>query len=379
MTCRLLGAFLIGAALSLPAASSAQAQKEKTAESDAAAPQGYEGLRKRWEDLNARGKKLIDESRTATSERRKEIREEFQELLTEHEQVVRQLTDAALAEFKADPKKHHQAAQLLADFAADLVRRDRYDEALALLQPLLENQSDAEGLYSTAGVATFSIDDFDAAEKHFDQAKEQGALSADASRYSPLVTAEKEKWKREQELRAQEAKADDLPRVKLTTTKGDLVIELFENEAPNAVANFVSLVEKGFYNGLTFHRVLPGFMAQGGDPTGDGTGGPGYNIECECDEPDARMHFRGTLSMAHAGEDTGGSQFFLTFRPTPHLDARHTAFGRVIEGLELLPELTRRDPSGFGRLPEPDKIVKAEVIRKRDHEYKPQTTPEAKQ
>jgi cyclophilin family peptidyl-prolyl cis-trans isomerase len=372
---------LIGAALSWPAGSRAQdpAQPNTPPATDAAAPQSYAELRKRWEELNERGEALIKESRTATPERKKEIREEFQTLLTEHGQVVRQLTDAALAEYKADPKKNAEAAQFLADLAADLVRRDRYDEALAIVQPLIENQSEAEGLLSTAGVAAFSIDDFDAAEKYFAPAKEQGALSGDASRFSPLVTAEKEKWKREQELRAQEAKADDLPRVKLTTTKGDLLIELFENEAPNAVANFISLVEKGFYDGLTFHRVLPGFMAQGGDPTGDGTGGPGYTIECECDEPDARMHFRGTLSMAHAGKDTGGSQFFLTFRPTPHLDARHTAFGRVIEGLEILPELTRRDPSGFGALPTPDKIVKAEVVRKRDHEYAPQTKPEPKE
>ena len=91
------------------------------------------------------------------------------------------------------------------------------------------------------------------------------------------------------------------------------------------------------------------------------------------------MHFRGSLSMAKSRDpDTGGSQFFLTFRATPHLDQQHTVFGRIIEGLDVLPELTRRDPSSFGRLPEPDKIVKAEVIRKRDHEYSPKTLPETK-
>ena len=256
------------------------------------------------------------------------------------------------------------------------MRRDRYEAALETVQPLLEKQSDIPGVYATAGIAAFSINDFDSAEKLFAQAKEQGPLDRQAAQYADAVAEEKEKWQREQSLREKEAQADDLPRVKLTTTKGDIVLELFENEAPNTVANFISLVDNKFYDGLTFHRVLGGFMAQGGDPSGDGSGGPGYTIACECYKPEARVHFRGSLSMAHAGKDTGGSQFFLTFRPTPHLDGRHTVFGRVVEGFEVLAELTRRDPNSFGRLPTPDKIVKAEVLRKRDHEYQPETKPE---
>jgi cyclophilin family peptidyl-prolyl cis-trans isomerase len=161
-----------------------------------------------------------------------------------------------------------------------------------------------------------------------------------------------------------------LPRVKLQTTKGDIVIELFENEAPDTVGNFISLVEDGFYNDLSFHRVLKNFMAQGGDPKGDGTGGPGYNIYCECYKPDYRRHFQGSLSMAHAGRDTGGSQFFLTFRQTPHLNGRHTCFGRVIEGMDVLSRLQRVNPEMPGD-ETPDKIVKAEVVRKRDHAYAP--------
>ncbi|MFH1268256.1 MAG: peptidylprolyl isomerase [Planctomycetota bacterium] len=161
-----------------------------------------------------------------------------------------------------------------------------------------------------------------------------------------------------------------MPRVALVTNKGEIEIELFENEAPNTVASFISLVEKGYYNGLTFHRVLPGFMAQGGCPDGTGSGGPGYQIACECYEPNHRLHFRGTLSMAHAGRDTGGSQFFLTFTPTRHLDGRHTAFGRVIRGMEVLAKIQRRNPQSPNP-PEPDKIVEAKVVRKRDHEYAP--------
>ena len=155
------------------------------------------------------------------------------------------------------------------------------------------------------------------------------------------------------------------------TDRGPIRVELFADKAPLTVANFVNLAQRGFYDGLTFHRVLQNFMAQGGDPKGDGTGGPGYQIFCECYKPEYRRHFRGTLSMAHAGKDTGGSQFFITFRQTPELDGKHTAFGRVIEGMDVLAKIQRRDPQGQPPLPEPDRILSAEVIRKRDHSYEP--------
>ena len=186
----------------------------------------------------------------------------------------------------------------------------------------------------------------------------------------------RELWKKESEIRVAEATADDLPRVKLTTTKGEIVLELFENEAPQTVANFVTLVKQGFYNGSPFHRVLPKFMAQGGAKDEEGQGGPGYTIRCECYQPDYRRHFRGTLSMAHAGRDTGNSQFFLTFVPTAHLNGRHTAFGRVIEGMEVLADLQRRSPMHGNTQPKADKIIKAEVIRDRGHEYKFEKLPD---
>lgn len=114
----------------------------------------------------------------------------------------------------------------------------------------------------------------------------------------------------------------------ITTSKGAIVVELFGDQAPGTVANFASLANSNFYDNKTFHRVISGFMAQGGCPTGDGTGGPGYRIKCEI-EGNSTKHNRGTLSMAHAGKDTGGSQFFICFAPQPHLDGVHTAFGRI--------------------------------------------------
>ncbi|GAA0458654.1 peptidylprolyl isomerase [Alkalibacillus silvisoli] len=112
-------------------------------------------------------------------------------------------------------------------------------------------------------------------------------------------------------------------------------IDLFEEDAPNTVENFVKLANDHFYDGLTFHRVIPGFVIQGGCPKGNGTGGPGYTIKCET-EGNPKKHERGSLSMAHAGKDTGGSQFFICHDAQPHLDSRHTVFGKVTEGFEVV-------------------------------------------
>jgi len=117
-----------------------------------------------------------------------------------------------------------------------------------------------------------------------------------------------------------------MTRAIMETDKGTINIDFFDAEAPNTVKNFSDLVNKGFYNGLKFHRVIPNFMVQGGCPEGTGTGGPGYNIKCEIN---SKKHQAGTLSMAHAGRDTGGSQFFICHSPQPHLDGVHTTFGQT--------------------------------------------------
>ena len=127
---------------------------------------------------------------------------------------------------------------------------------------------------------------------------------------------------------------------KIETAHGTLTIELFEKDAPGTVANFEKLAKDGFYDGLTFHRVIPNFMIQGGCPNGTGTGGPGYKIPCEIN---ANKHLRGTLSMAHAGPNTGGSQFFICHSPQPHLDGVHTVFGQVTDGLEIVDKVRQND------------------------------------
>ncbi|MBC7390671.1 MAG: peptidylprolyl isomerase [Opitutaceae bacterium] len=128
------------------------------------------------------------------------------------------------------------------------------------------------------------------------------------------------------------------------TEKGVMKVEFYDNDAPLAVENFIKLSKKGFYNGLTFHRVLPGFVVQGGCPKGTGGGGPGYTIKCELNGEN-QYHDTGVLSMAHAGKDTGGSQFFICLSrdQTKHLDRKHTCFGKVVEGLDIIPQIKQGD------------------------------------
>lgn len=128
----------------------------------------------------------------------------------------------------------------------------------------------------------------------------------------------------------------------IETDNGKIVIELFENQAPKTVANFEKLIGEQFYDGLSFHRVIKGFVAQGGCPNGTGAGGPGYTIPCET-KGNPHKHERGSLSMAHRGPNTGGSQFFIVYEPQPHLDGVHTVFGKVIEGLDVVDKIKQGD------------------------------------
>ncbi|HMP80570.1 MAG TPA: peptidylprolyl isomerase [Pirellulaceae bacterium] len=188
------------------------------------------------------------------------------------------------------------------------------------------------------------------------------------------------KFEKERQLREAEAAADDLPRVVLRTTKGRIELELYENEAPDTVGNFIYLVESGFYTNIIFHRVIADNMAQGGAYTHTGEDRtPPYSIFDECRTPDARNHFFGTISMATTNfPNSGNSQFFITFVPCPHLDGKHTVFGRVISGFDALETLNRTisvDSKTGATTPMegvvPDRILSAEVVRKRDREYTP--------
>ena len=281
------------------------------------------------------------------------------------------LEQSASAAVLANPE-NTDACAVVRDVLQAAIQADDPKKALRLVNTLNDAGKANEDVLLNGATAAMITSELDLAEKFLKAAEEAGTSPDKITSLQKAIEAERPKVAIEMATRAAEEKADDLPQVKIETTKGTIVVELFENEAPNTVANFISLVENQFYNGTPFHRVIPQFMAQGGDPTGTGTSGPGYTIECECDLPNARKHFLGSLSMAHAGKDTGGSQFFLTFRPTEHLDGRHTVFGRVIEGFDVLPKITRTE--GPQARPTQDKIISAEILRKRDHAYEPKTS-----
>jgi len=357
--------------------------KKKPAEKKPAAPvkrppAGFEELNRRWEAIENEFRQIDSQYSTALPSKRRELLKQYQDLLSEGNELLPKLFKAAQEAYRKAPNKDHLVTRVLVGFIANDVRKDRYQAALDKAKPLLDNKCDEESLYDFIGQAAYALNDFAAAEKYLETAKKMGnGISSDAGGQfladAPLAA---KLWKLEQDIRKKEAAKKDLPRVKLETNQGDIVLELFENEAPQTVGNFIHLVEKNFYDGLTFHRVLPNFMAQGGCPNGDGLGGPGYKILCECYTENHRNHFRGSLSMAKSSRDTGGSQFFLTFRRTYNLDGKHTVFGRVVEGLDVLEKIQRRDPSNSPPLPKPDKIIKASVISKRDHSYEPTKAPE---
>lgn len=348
---------------------------------DAPKPEGgpasrqFEEVFGQWKQLLGQLRQLKTEYPDASTDRQAQIEKSYRELLAQGAELEPRLIEAAEKAFVESPGADQELVDFLVSVLRRAVARDDFEAANTVGQLLLQKGVKNDALPAMAGAAAFAVGHWDEAERLLREATKQGTIDELGSNFLSQIPECRRAWTAEEKLRAAEAKADDLPRVLLKTNKGDIELELFENQAPNAVANFISLVEKGFYNGVVFHRVLEHFMAQGGDPTGTGSGGPGYHIACECDQPDARMHFRGSLSMAHAGRDTGGSQFFLTFLPTTHLNGRHTCFGRVVKGLEVLAELQRRDPNAPNP-PQPDRIIEAKVLRKRPHEYAPKTMRE---
>lgn len=282
----------------------------------------------------------------------------------------------AYLDYAQDPQSVDvEALDLLVE---DAYRHNRYRQAIDIATAAIADGHKTEAILSFLGAAHFALNQFEQAQQVFAEAEEADKLNFTAQDLQNTTEEYIKYWQEEQALREQEANAaedEQLPHVLLKTTRGDIEVALTENEAPNTVANFVNLVQNGKYDGVAFHRVVPNFVIQGGDPNtldsdpgNDGMGGPGYTIDCECWEPDARKHFRGSLSMAHSGRDTGGSQFFITHCPTPHLNADkasgngHTVFGYVVNGMDVVDTIRQGD-----------KIVEAKVLSKRDHEYKPKT------
>jgi cyclophilin family peptidyl-prolyl cis-trans isomerase len=367
--------------------------------------------------------KLQSEFQTADAATQQKLNAEMTAQVAHAQSLVNGMVEAAAEAYRFAPNADPQLTELLSavaryytvgrqtgpgqpspgnpeDIYYPIDGGDQYERALPIIKLLVENEAKDAQLHVWGFLAAFATNDYELAAEWLQKAQESGGLEAVASAAGKPDNQEhqaglmksvvrqlssdvsvldeyRQLWPKEAALRAAEEKADDLPRVKLTTNKGEITIELFENEAPQTVANFITLVKQGFYTGSPFHRVLPMFMVQGGAKTDDGEGGPGYRIRDEIHQPNYRRHFRGTLSMAKTAEpDSGSSQFFLTVVPTPHLNGKHTAFGRVIEGVEVLGDLQRRSTIHESAPPKADQILKAEVVRDRGHEYKFEKLPE---
>ena len=345
----------------------AQTKKEETnlspAQTDSDFSQAQKELKKLVGELTSLQAEYQQPNADKTS-----IENKFNATRDKAREAALALEQSASAAVLANPD-NDDACAVVKDVLQSAMQADDPKKALSLVKTLVDAGKANEETLLTGATAAMITSELDLAEKFLKAAKDAGMSADKIGSLQKAIENERPKVDAEMAVRATEEKADDLPQVKIETSKGTIIVELFENQAPNTVANFISLVESNFYDGTPFHRVIPQFMAQGGDPTGTGTSGPGYTIDCECELPNARKHFLGSLSMAHAGKNTGGSQFFLTFRPTEHLDGRHTVFGRVIEGFDVLPKITRTE--GPQARPTQDKINTAEIIRKRDHEYEP--------
>jgi cyclophilin family peptidyl-prolyl cis-trans isomerase len=350
-------------------------QQEAAVTADKPAARAYGVKLEEWKSMLRTLQSLRAEFLKASPEEVTRIRTQWDETMALGDRLLPELREAAKQAFVESPNEDRQLGRFLMKLIEDATGQDRYEIVADLSETMLEHGSDHRILNDFAGIACFALGDFQKAGEYFRKAQQLNALSQMGMNYQGEIEAYIKYWEEEQAIRKQEMEADDLPRVKLTTTRGEIIVELFENEAPETVGNFISLVENGFYEDNVFHRVLPNFMAQAGSADGDGSGDPGYEIYSEYFKPNSRKHFRGSLSMANGGPNTGSSQFFLTFRPTPNLNGKHTVFGRVIKGIELLAEIQRMDPDKKDPRIKPDRILQAEVLRCRDHDYVPHKVP----
>ena len=301
---------------------------------------------------------------------------QIDELKSANAELTQQMHSAALRSFRANPNQDPQVTQVVFELVTqklDGTAVDRHFDpsgALEIATLMMANGLDSPQIAYQAFRATYALQDFQQARGLLKKIEASGAKLNEAI-LEKLFSSD-EKWQREMTIRQSEAIADDLPRVQIRTTEGDIVIELFENQAPKTVGNFINLVEAGFYDGLDFHLVRPGLLSQAGCPIGDGTGSAGYMIPCETDGEDIRHFFAGTVGMANNGKDTGSSQFFISHQPNANFDGNYTAFGRVIEGLPVVFQLETVDNTiSSSDDTEPSKIISATVIRKREHSYLP--------
>ncbi|MBQ4143526.1 MAG: peptidylprolyl isomerase [Thermoguttaceae bacterium] len=306
-------------------------------------------------------------------EEREEIGEKLQKYADFLTKLHPKLMDYAEEAWNEAPSRDPEMLRVIVEVLEVRLAMEEYERASKILEGLFaQNVQDIlPDLYDAAGETAFMLNQFEKAGKYFAEAEAKNVLSERCKAFQKDLVYYRTAWAKESVLRERDKTAGDLPRVELETTKGAIVLELYENEAPNTVANFIYLAEKGFYDGLYFELVVPGLFAESGRSMETLDGGPGYAIRDEFDEKSMRTHYRGTVSMANAGPNTAGSRFFLCFTPMREMDGKFVVFGRVVKGMDVLSQLQRIDPANPDPMAEPDQIVNVRVIRKRDHKYRP--------
>jgi cyclophilin family peptidyl-prolyl cis-trans isomerase len=311
---------------------------------------------------------------TGTAAEEEKWKQRWKDLMVEGRPLFQDMLLAAAAEFEADPQERRNIASWLFKVVNQNVEDDRFEGMLPIIDTLLEDRPQSEDLLRFQGMTAVALNRYDVARESLEALAKIQEGREELTQLRESLDESEVRWNEELEIRKQEAAGEPLPRVLIRTTKGDMEVELYENQAPDTVGNFIYLVESGFYDHQPFHSGKQHFLIQGG---GDDILKPDYTIYGEMDRPDARRFYRGTLGMALSGHpDSAYSQFFIALMPNNELDDEFTAFGRIVKGMEVIANLNKIDPKAEKKenptpADEPDEILEIRVLNKRDHEYKP--------
>jgi cyclophilin family peptidyl-prolyl cis-trans isomerase len=293
---------------------------------------------------------------------------------------------ASLADaYRQAPDQSHELEETIREMIVRDAGKDIYEGIYPLAAAWLENAEDIQpSLLESIGFTGYANNDYDLADQAWRRLSQLQSLPPLVDFLWRSLPTQRDRWERERRIRDREQVEDRNPRVALLTNKGRIEVELFEDQAPLAVANFIYLVERKYYHNKSFFRVLARSGAQTGCDRGDGTGNAGYTIRGEMANPDHRSVFRGSLVLLSGTEaqtnrpdpDSGSSQFVITLLPQPALDGEQTVFGRVTQGIAVVGALTRLDhgkeEERKDKSKRPDRILEARVLRKRDHPYLPE-------
>lgn len=314
---------------------------------------------------------------SGTPEEERRYRQQWYEIREQVWDRHRAMLFAALQEYLESPAERQKHADFLFGSLKRNVESDTYEGLLPIAKALYENQYPSPSMPGLYAMCCLAENEFELARGPLGQLAESGSAAPELVAIYEQLDELSASWQQELLVRQSDAAGEPLPQAKIETTKGTVVIELFENHAPEAVANFVWLSEQGFYNHKAFFLVVNNLLAQTGCPSGDGTGGPGYYVPADSETVPARHLFRGSVALNLLPDlpDSGGSQFMIAYLPISTLEKNARVFGRVISGMQNLSRLTRIDPTvkkKEGEPPQvPDNILSIEITSKRNHPYEP--------